>query len=230
MAFRDDLVAVIEDIFADEWTTRNGIIVPDTDDIRLSNDAVEIEGTVLYADLAESTNLVDTMPAMYAAEVYKAYLHCASKIIRSEGETITAFDGDRIMAVYIGDSKNTSATRTALKINYAVRQIINPALASQYPGTVYEVEQVIGIDTGSLFVARTGIRGSNDLVWVGRPANYAAKLCSLRSGNYSSWITSDVYDKLNATVKLSKDTNMWEQRTWNAYGIQVYRSQYWWSL
>ena len=33
----------------------------------------------------------------------------------------------------------------------------------------------LGIDTSKLFVARTGIRKSNDLVWVGRAANYAAK-------------------------------------------------------
>ncbi len=30
--------------------------------------------------------------------LYKAYLHCAAKIISNEGGEITAYDGDRIMA------------------------------------------------------------------------------------------------------------------------------------
>ena len=36
------------------------------------------------------------------------------------------------MAVFIGEAKNTSATRAALKINYARTYIINPAVAARY--------------------------------------------------------------------------------------------------
>ena len=111
------------------------------------------------------------------------------RIIRSDGGEITAFDGDRVMAVYLGDSKNSNAAKSALKINWAVKNVINPAIKKQYPDTSFEVAQAIGIDTSELFVARTGIRGSNDLVWVGRAANYAAKLCSLRDEGYSTFIT-----------------------------------------
>ena len=84
------------------------------------------------------------------------------------------------MAVYLGDGKNSSAARTALKINWTVKNVVNTAIKKQYPNTSYSVAHAVGIDTGKLFVARTGIRGSNDLVWVGRAANYAAKLCDLR--------------------------------------------------
>ena len=63
------------------------------------------------------------------------------------------------MAVFIGDSKNTVAARTALKINFAVQEIVNPAILSQYPNAGYSVKHVVGIDTSHLFVARTGIRG-----------------------------------------------------------------------
>jgi hypothetical protein len=52
-----------------------------------------------------------------------------------------------------------------------------------------------------LFSKRTGIRGSNDLVWVGRAANHAAKLSSLREDNFATWITADVYDKMNDSSK-----------------------------
>jgi hypothetical protein len=37
--------------------------------------------------------------------------------------TTTAFDGDRVMAVFIGDSKNTSAVKAALQINYVTKHL-----------------------------------------------------------------------------------------------------------
>lgn len=50
-----------------------------------------------------STVLVDTNTDFVAAEFYKTFLHCAAKIIRSEDGAITSYDGDRVMAVYIGE-------------------------------------------------------------------------------------------------------------------------------
>ena len=231
MSLVEDYSKAVEEIFKEKWSTREGKKVPESEDLGLSNDAVKLEGTVLYADLDESTNLVDGYKPTFAAEIYKAYLSCAAKVIRSEEGVITSYDGDRIMAVYIGGSKNTCATRSALKINYAVTEIINPLLRKCYPSTDYRVSQVVGIDTSELFVARTGIRGSNDLVWVGRAANYAAKLSSL-SADYSSWLTEDVYKQLPESVRYSRDgKSMWQATTWNNMnGMRIYRSNWWWRI
>lgn len=231
MGLRDELDDEVKRIFADQWSSRKGLKVPDNEDLGLGNDAVEIEAAVLYADLTDSTGLVESSKPHFAAEVYKSYLRCAARIVSAEGGTITSFDGDRIMAVYIGDSKCTAATRTALKINFAVKKIINPALRVQYPGTTYEVKQVVGIDTSSLWVVRGGIRGSNDLLWIGNAANIAAKLCSL-SADHPSWITKAVYDVIGKTAKFGKEgQNMWEQRKWTGYKDRIiYRSNWWWAV
>lgn len=231
MSLRDDLEAQIAKIFRDQWSERDGRVVPDTDSLKLGNDAVNLDGTVLYADLARSTTLVDSRKAFFAAEVYKAYLHSAAKLIRAEGGDVTAYDGDRVMAVFTGNNKNTSAARAALKINYCRIHIINPAIEKQYPKESYRLRSTVGIDTSSLFVARTGIRGSNDLVWVGRSANYAAKLTEL-SNDTPTWITADVYNKLNASLKTGSDGRaMWVAKTWTQMGgIRVYCSTWWWKV
>ena len=230
MGLGDDLHSEVTKIFGESWTTCAGRTVPESDDLKLSNDAVTLEGTVLYADMDDSTKLVDTMKPSFAAKVYKAYLACAARTIKAEGGAITAYDGDRIMAVFIGDSKNSNAARTALKINYAVQKIINPAVKAQYPNSNYSVKQVVGIDTSKLFVARTGIRGSNDLVWVGPAANYAAKL-SARSSP-ASQITADVYNRLNEKSKFGQNgKNMWAQATAPELGHKtIYTSSRWWKL
>jgi class 3 adenylate cyclase len=55
-------------------------------------------------DLMYSQNFKD----WFAAEIYKSYLISACRIIRDNGGEITAFDGDRVMAVFIGNMKNTN--------------------------------------------------------------------------------------------------------------------------
>ena len=105
MSLVEDYTEAVEKIFEEEWSVRKGRKVPESEDLGLGNDAVELEGTVLYADLDDSTNLVDSYEPEFAAEIYKAYLSCAAKVIRAESGEITSYDGDRIMAVYIGEFK-----------------------------------------------------------------------------------------------------------------------------
>src|SRR4051812_44862030 len=109
MSLEDDLHSETAAIFRRVWTIRNGTSVPEPEAVNLDNDAVRIDGVVLYADMTDSTGLVEGHIPEFAAEIYKTYLHCAAKIIRHEGGEITAFDGDRIMAVFVGNSKNSSA-------------------------------------------------------------------------------------------------------------------------
>ncbi len=152
-------------------------------------------------------------------------------IIRNNSGVITAFDGDRVMAVFIGNRKNSSATKAALQINFITNKI-NSQIKLAYPNTSYQLQQSIGIDTSSLFVSRTGIRDSNDLVWVGRSANYAAKLCSLGSSNYSVFITQEVFNKLSNDVKVGGDPpqTMWQKTIWKEIGIIIYQSGWWYSF
>jgi class 3 adenylate cyclase len=227
----DKLQTDIKKIFRERWTTRDGQVVPEPEDLALDNDAVKLEATVLYADLSGSTSLVDDYRADFAAEIYKAYLASAARIIKEEGGTITAYDGDRIMAVFIGGFKNSSAAKAALKINWAVSKLINPSLKAQYGNDTYQMSHVVGIDTSSILASRIGVRNDNDIVWVGRAANYAAKLSSL-NGDHSVYLTGDVFDKLHESAKFGGDPRrlMWEQRSWtNMNNMRIYGSDWIWT-
>ena len=218
-------------IFREKWTTREGRGVPEPKDLGLANDGVYLNATVLYADLSDSTVLVDTVPAQVAAEIYKAFLVCAARLIVSEGGVITAYDGDRVMAVFVGEFKDTTAARTALRINWATKNIVqtgyNNVYGSVYP---YTIHHVVGVDTSKVLVARAGFRGANDLVWIGRAANYAAKLCALNH-DYATWITKDVYDRLADASKLADQVNMWKLWQWTQMNnAPIYSSTYWWAL
>ncbi|MBC3884108.1 adenylate/guanylate cyclase domain-containing protein [Undibacterium griseum] len=225
MALRDDLHAQVAKIFREVWTMRDGQVVPANADVGLGNDAVKLNATVLYADLADSTLLVDRHIPAFAAEVYKTFLHCAAKIIVNEGGEITAYDGDRVMAVFLGHGKNVAAIRAAMQINFVVKNVIAPTMAVQYNTTNYTLKHVIGVDTSDLFVARTGVRGANDLVWVGRAANHAAKLAALPD-TYQTYVTKAVFDQVPDFFKYSEvGAAIWEPATWNTFDNSiVYRT------
>ncbi len=232
MTLKADLEKEAKEIFASTWKERDGRVVPDPEDLSLENDAMKLQAAVLYADMADSTDLVDNYKHHFAAEIYKAYLRCAARIIKNRQGSITAYDGDRIMAVFLGDSKETLAVRSAMEINYTVQEIINPQMKGQYPNTKYELKHVVGVDTSQLYVARIGVKNDNDLVWVGRAANYAAKLCSL-NGKYSTYITGAVFDAMDKSVKYGGENNtlMWDQRTWTARSnMRIYGSSWRWQV
>lgn len=233
MSLHDDLKAEVGKIFRLQWAERDGQVVPEPTDLKLSNDAVSFSrATVLYADLTGSTALVDTATWTFAAEVYKSYLFCAGKIIRANSGVITSYDGDRVMAVFLGERQTSNAAKCALQINYAVHSIINPALIDQYGETGFMVTQVVGIDTGRVRAARTGVRGNNDIVWVGPAANYAAKLTELKTAE-RSWLTKAAYDRLADWAKFGGDPeeDMWREFSWTEHDDHtVYGSTYSWRV
>lgn len=230
MPLKNELEVYVQKVLDEQWQRRSGQKVPDTDDVALKNEAVELDATVLYADLAGSTKMVKGYKDWFAAEIYKTYLYCAAKIIRANGGVITAYDGDRVMGVFLGDTKNSSAAKTGLQINWACRQIIGASVKAKYPDTDFPLRQRVGIDTSKLFVARTGIRGSNDLVWVGNAANNAAKMAAL-DPSYPTYITGDVYSMLLEWAKLGGEEprrDMWTDLGTASLGYRIYGSSWSW--
>lgn len=222
-----EILKEVKEILATTWEQRKGIKVPESENVTLGNDAVTIDGTVLYADMADSTGLVNGFKDWFAAEVYKCYLVAASHLIRNNSGVITAFDGDRVMAVFHGELKNVSAVKAGLQINWAVREI-NSGLRARYPNSAFQLKHSVGIDTSSLFVAKTGIRNSNDLVWVGRAANYAAKLCD--TVDHVN-VTDAVFANLSDTTRYGGTPRqiMWSRYHWNIGNIPIYRSNWIWT-
>lgn len=231
MTVRLELGGRVDEVLAQGWSVRDGRVVPRTDNLALAGGAVELSATLLYSDLADSTALA-MWDRRVTARVCKAYLACATHLIRAEGGEPRSFDGDRVMGVFLGDAKNTSAVRCALKINWMFRHILKPKFEARYEafrnGT-HILKQCTGIDTGDVFVVRTGIRAHNDLIWVGRAPNVAAKLSSIRDTPYHSFITGTVFDQMADLVKVTNGVSMWEERTWTSGPVpRVFRSSWEW--
>ncbi|HEV2596717.1 adenylate/guanylate cyclase domain-containing protein [Sphingopyxis sp.] len=233
MALKSELETSVEAILGTAFKERDGQKIPTSADVSLTDGAVKLDAAFLYADLAGSGLIAKQCPWDTTAKIIRAYLDCATRIIRARGGEIRSFDGDRVMGVFIGDAKRSSAVKAALQIQWATRHVIEPAATSRFNSVKnndVKIRQACGVDVGTSRAVRAGIRNNNDLIWIGRPPSFAAKLSDIREYPYCTFISGDVYDRLNDETKFSNGTNMWENRSTKFAGIDemCYRSSYWW--
>lgn len=197
------------------WSITNGTVVPTTDDIVMRNGGRLLDATYAYADLADSSKIAQTLKKEAAAKIIRAFVNSATRILRNFGGEIRSFDGDRVMAIFVGDDKNWNAVRAAFAINWAVVEVIRPAIKSNWSDgeDFCNISHRVGIDTGESLIVRGGARNNNDLISVGAAPNIAAKLSDLKNG-HTTYITDRVYDEL-ADNLLYYESNGYRQNCWS---------------
>jgi len=216
MSLLQELVERVEAIFSTKWAVRQGRKAPVPGDVKLAGDAVSLYGAVLYADIANSTEMVESLSDTGSAEIYQAFAYCCCRAIRRLDGAVTSFDGDRVMGVFVGRDCEIAATSAAFLINGAVLHLINPAIASAYRDSSVTIRHAVGVDASDLLVVPTGMREFNDLVWVGRAANCAAKMAGLRE--YSTYVTKRVHQAVVAVAP------GWTAVEWPEGGMRIYGS------
>lgn len=232
MAIASKIRTDVRRLLRTSWSERDGTVVPKTEDLSLSNGAVNLDAVFLYADMANSTWFAHNWTKYATANVIRAFLSAATQVIRAEGGEIRSFDGDRVMGIFIGNAKCSTAARCALKINYAVRTIVDEELRDRYNDydRTPKIGHCTGVALGEAMLVRGGVRGNNDLVSIGTAPNIAAKLSAIRTG-YSTYIATEVRNQLNeASVIGSDGRNMWSQVFHNIGGQPkvLYASTWWW--
>jgi uridylate cyclase len=232
VALKTDVIDGVDGVLAPEWRIVDGRVVPNTEDITLKDGAVNLDATYLYADMADSTGLAQAYKSFAVAKVIRCYLNAAARIIGARGGAIRSFDGDRVMGIFIGSSKESDAAKAAMNISWAVIEVINPKLKAKWNDLEWTMDHGVGIDTGEAMLVRGGVYGENDIVSIGSAPNIAAKLSELR-GYSSIYISEAVYNKLSNETKytIRTGTNMWTKLGTQTYGgktITYYGSSYSW--
>ncbi len=236
MTAHDDVLSALRTTAEVAWATTNARDVPTSDSINLSNGAAKVEATYLYADLANSSQLAQTVSAEAAARVIRMYLNMAVRVLRAKGGHIRSFDGDRVMAIFMGDSKNSNAFRSALAINYYATRVI-PNLISEQISEVsragWTLNHGIGVDTGDALIVRGGVRNNNDLISVGSAPNVAAKLADVRD-RAPVHITQRSIDRVRGDYRTHQDGRVRHEfcsnKTIGGQSIPVHSSSWYWSL
>lgn len=221
-----ELVDKLESCFSTPFAARMGRKTPHPDRVSLKDGGIIYDGTVLYADIVGSTKLGERFGYDGAAKIIQSFLLGASHLVSDWDGDVTAYDGDRVMAVFGGDDQEQNAVACAFSLAYLVRKVINPLINQTFgkPAMARHLQCCCGIDTGEMLAVKIGVRGNTDLLWSGRPANFAAKLCAHRKPSYGTVITAKVYQRLTDELKRDGETAHWKRFQCEAVDMAVYGS------
>lgn len=235
MKLTEVLHAEVPSILETKYKVRDCRDVPLSGDESLSETAAKLLATVLYANLRHSSPLTSEFQQRTAAKVVRAFASCMSRLIEDHDGSVTGFDGGRVMGVFLGDERSTNAAICALKMNYAVREIIKPNLVEYYES--YKecgagIEHCVGIDTSPVLAINPNVDDRNDLVIVGRATNIASRLSEVQDDPFSTYVSEDVFLTMSDSAKYGADSKrlMWEQSTFSFSGEDTiaYRSSWQW--
>jgi adenylate cyclase len=229
MALLDDLKSKIDAYVKEPYVIDETIVVPDTDtpNLTFGNKGLTCVFAFLFVDIRKSSQLHETYGYTKAAKVYQSFHDINVRVIEENSGSIRAFDGDRIMGVFVGEMKNSNAVKAAMQIQWAIRNILNPKLGTQ-------ITCGGGIDYGKILVTKIGKgrdKNNNDLVWIGKADNYASHLAN--EANNTIIISTNSYKVLSQDRKTSNDKDMWQSKVLklkNGTEVNCYESGWGWVI
>ena len=229
MALLEELNGKIDAYVKQPYEIEETTIVPDTDTAKLTfgNKGLTCEYAFLFMDIRKSSQLHEQYGFPKAAKIYQSFHDINVRVIEENSGSVRAFDGDRVMGVFVGASKNSNAVKAAMQIQWAIRNILNPKLQTK-------ITCGGGIDYGKILVTKIGKgrnKNNNDLVWIGKADNYASHLAN--EAKNTIIISTNSYDVLVADRKVSDGKNMWQSKVLtlkNGTNVNCYESSYGWVI
>lgn len=217
---------VVEYLAAAEYTVQESTSVPGPGDNRVTfgNTGVRFDAVVLYIDMRGSTAVLNAHRGSSVAKIHKAYLYVATKVIAEWGGHIRSYNGDSILAFFVGKSKDvvTKALRAALEM----RALLATDCAAEF-GRFSGLDFGIGVDVGSILCVKAGIaRNENysDFVWLGNAVNRATCLSDAARRPHHVWVSQEVRDLMEDAVRTS---GPYRQDRWSQARFE-YNGQYAW--
>lgn len=239
MSLKSDIEEKIAGYLDGDYDRTKMQSVPFPEDIPLGNKAVELQAATLFIDVRQSSDITNAFRRQTAAKMMKAYFDGAVRIVNKNDGSVRSFNGDGMLAIFIGDSRTNHAAKAAMNIKWFVNDLLKPAFKQYFSnnktaiGSALDFSVGEGLDEGTIFAVKVGIKGTNDVAWIGRCTNTSAKLSNIATSPKSIAITRAVYERLNDDRKYSDGTHMWtDEEFLDIGGVSraVRRSSYHWSF
>jgi class 3 adenylate cyclase len=129
--------------------------------------------TVVFADIVESTSLVERLEPETVQRVLDRFFDCMREVIERHGGRVEKFIGDAVMAVFGVPSLHEDDADRAVRAAAAMRSALEQLNAELGPRLGVEVRMRIGVATGEVV---TGDPSSGKAFVTGDAVNVAARL------------------------------------------------------
>jgi len=135
---------------------------------------VEMEVTILFADIRGSTPLAEKMSTIEYSQLIRRFYNAATKPLYSNNALIEKFIGDGLTAFFVPAFAGLNHARTAIK---AGREILQATGHGE--GETPWITVGVGVNTGVAYIGSMKMEGGRtDITVLGDVVNTTARLCS----------------------------------------------------
>lgn len=135
----------------------------------------------VYVDLASSTKINIQEKKDLAAHIFDSYIKAVTKIFTEYQSKYIDIQGDGGFALFDGENSINRALVAAVTIKTLLSrqaQYFSEFVNSKLNNTNLSVR--IGIHKGNILAKKSGIRGENEIIWLGDAVSVASKICNLK--------------------------------------------------
>ncbi len=219
MATDKEAFEKIKQYLNETYTQEDTRVVPKRTDLTFGNTTKKIgHAVVVYVDMRKSRKILSDASTFWSVKIHRAFLLALTHCVEYRDGHMRSFNGDGIMAFFVGENAASKAVRAAMETKGFVLEM-NKLLeaANKNP-----LDFGIGIAQGDIMVAKSGKAGDDftkqDLIWVGLPVYLAVELSALGENPNNIWISHHVRSTIGKQDYLAvvytdatKKTSMWEQ-------------------
>lgn len=205
--------------------------IPSVEKLSFGNKAKKADVCAFSIDLRKSTDLLYVHHKQTAGKIHKAFLHVVASTVLHFGGEIRSFKGDSLLALWPANYKSqiTKAVRAAMTVKW----FLSEKLATEF-SQFSSIDFGIGIDWGEVFITRAGIprnANNNDLIFMGRPINFAVAIGEQAHGPHHVEISTSTYENLEESLLFGNQkgffgadvkTNIWTNGSIDYQGTRAW--------
>ena len=235
MATTQEALDKIEEYLTASYFQDETRIVPKRPDLTFGNTVKKMpHAVVLYVDMRKSKAILSDATTFWSVKIHRAFLLALTHCVEKREGHMRSFNGDGILAFFVGDKAASRAVRAAMDTSGFVNKI-NEHLVGE---GLNPIDFGIGIAQGPVMVAKSGKAGDDqtkqDLIWVGLPVYVAVELSDFAKKPKNIWISGVVRNSIGEEKYLdvvhNKDgESMWtkETRDFKSVGKKEVRATTW---
>jgi class 3 adenylate cyclase len=192
---------------------KDGRVMPAIDDLAIM-EGRRVNAAFVYSDMHGFTKLIATQPENKSFAFLHTFVEIASRLTKYHEGQVVDCAGDRVLSVFHRSPGDHSVEQVHDTINFALYlqtafdRVIGPSFAA---GALGQLSLGIGIDYGEAIVGCVGIRGGKKIIFLGEPANKAAKLQE-KAGACETVLSYDAAVRMPAYLNISNGWNFRQEK------------------
>ena len=227
ISFVKEIFEDIKNNFMEDIEILNKDTIPSEEQFKIEiQQWIKIKDVVcVYIDLASSTKINIQENQKLAAHIFDSYIKSIVKIFKEYQCKYIDIQGDGCFALFDGVDRINRAIVAAATIKTLLSRNTNyfsKFVSNQLNSTNLSLR--IGIHQGNILAKKAGIRGENEVIWLGDAASIASKICNLKNyenNNFKSdtiRISDVVYNNIHNqhlfySCDCGEQQKLWDEHT-----------------